>query len=348
MKTSFLLPSLLLPFFLLLISACQREEITIANDVSETFYVERNKASMRVLVEGNTASQAFLLFIHGGPGASAYLFNTDYISRNLEDKYALVYFDQRNAGASQGGANGEFLNLEEMTEDITAVIATLKHRYGDEIDVFMLGHSFGGLLSASFVTQEENQSLLSGWIVACGAHNYRLSDSLAREMLIRRGQEQIDNNIQVGKWQEIIDFAEPLPYDMSLEESNRLNGYSHQVETQFVDRRNSIQTVMKYPIPTTSVLLNSVYAASAPFNEDLLDTEFSSSLNRVTLPTLLLFGEHDFVCPQGLGEDIYARVETPEADKKLVVSPVSGHDIFYQDEVLFCNEISAFIDRNRE
>jgi pimeloyl-ACP methyl ester carboxylesterase len=192
------------------IFACQKEVITIGEDVSETFFVERKGASMRVLVEGNTASQAFILLIHGGPGASSYLFNTEYISNNLEDKYAVVYYDQRNAGASQGGANGEYLNLDEMTEDIKSVISTLKYRYGEMIDIYMLGHSFGGMLSASFVTQDDNQSLLSGWIVACGAHNYRLSDSLARDKLIKRGQEQIDKDIEVDTWREIIDFAQPL------------------------------------------------------------------------------------------------------------------------------------------
>jgi pimeloyl-ACP methyl ester carboxylesterase len=134
---------------------------------------------------------------------------------------------------------------------------------------------------------------------------------------------------------------------MSLEESNRLNGYSHQVETQFVERRNSIRTVMKFPIPTTSVLLNSVYSANAPLNENLLDTEFSSSLDKVSLPVLLLYGEHDFVCPKGLGEDIYDRVGTSQDEKRFIVSSKSGHDIFYQDEELFCSEISAFIESSR-
>src|SRR5690554_1828223 len=99
--------------FIIILSAvlcsCQKEQIEIGTDVSETFYVENQGASMRVLVEGNTASKTILLFVHGGPGSSAYFYNTDYISNHIEDKYAVAYWDQRNAGASQGNNNANRL-----------------------------------------------------------------------------------------------------------------------------------------------------------------------------------------------------------------------------------------------
>ena len=65
---------------LFLLASCQKEEIKIGKTVSETFYVQNAGASMRVLVEGNTASKAILLFVHGGPGSSSNFYNTDYIS----------------------------------------------------------------------------------------------------------------------------------------------------------------------------------------------------------------------------------------------------------------------------
>ena len=93
-----------IPFVILffVLTSCQKEKITIGTNVSETFYLDNNGASMRLLVEGNTASKTFLIFVHGGPGSSSYFYNTDYISQNIENKYAVVYWDQRNAGGSQG------------------------------------------------------------------------------------------------------------------------------------------------------------------------------------------------------------------------------------------------------
>src|ERR1035437_1694212 len=117
-------------FIVFVIISCQKEKITFGTNVSETFYLDNAGASMRLLVEGNTLSHIFLIFVHGGPGSSSYFYNTDYISQNIENKYAVVYWDQRNAGASQGNANGDHLNLPQMTDDLKKVIQLIKSRYG--------------------------------------------------------------------------------------------------------------------------------------------------------------------------------------------------------------------------
>ena len=129
---------IVLAFTVLVLTSCQKEKITIGTNVSETFYLDNAGASMRLLVEGNTLSRTFLIFVHGGPGSSSYFYNTDYISQNIEDKYAVVYWDQRNAGASQGNSNGNNLNLPQMTDDLKKVIQVLKSRYGQNIGVFIL------------------------------------------------------------------------------------------------------------------------------------------------------------------------------------------------------------------
>lgn len=342
------------PFILLIISlffifSCQKESITIGLNVSETFYVENEGASMRVLVEGNTESNTFLLFVHGGPGSTSFFFNTDYITNHIEDKYACVYWDERNAGASQGNLNGDNLNLNQMTDDLKSVIAALKYRYGKNVSVFILGHSFGGLLTSSFITTGNNQSMVKGWIFADGSHNYSMNDSITRQMLIDLGQQQIALNINTDKWAPIIEYCNQHIGNFSIEESNQLNTYAHDAETYFeeVKKINLLEIIkenaIKYDWPITSIIFNLKYTESANFNEDLANTEFSSTLYKVTTPTLVLFGKYDFICPSGLGENVYNNISTSE--KKIAISPISGHNIFYQDESFFCNEVNKFIEK---
>ena len=119
-------------FLVFILCTCQREKITIGENVTETFYLDNNGASMRILVEGNTSSHTFLIIVHGGPGTSSFIYNTEYIKQNIENKYAVVYWDQRNAGASQGNSNGDHLNLPQMTEDLKKVIQLVKIRYGQD------------------------------------------------------------------------------------------------------------------------------------------------------------------------------------------------------------------------
>jgi pimeloyl-ACP methyl ester carboxylesterase len=337
--------------FFCLITSCQKEVITIGTNVSETFYVENSGASMRVLVEGNTSGKVFVVFVHGGPGAGASLYDTDYIRKNIGESYAMVYWDERNAGASQGGANGKYLTLGQMTEDLKKVLQVIKARYGDDCSLFLMGHSFGGLLTASFMVSGNNQSMIKGWIFADGSHNYPLNDSLTREMLITNGEQQIALNKNVPQWEEIVAYCNQHAGNFSYEESKQLEDYAGDAETYFdevteVDlwaliRKNSV----KYDWPLTSMLVNYLYSTNADFNKELAKTEFSSSLNKVTVPVLILFGEFDFICPEGLGEDLYNRIGS--TDKKIVISPVSGHSIMLQDEVLFCNEVDSFVELHK-
>jgi pimeloyl-ACP methyl ester carboxylesterase len=331
--------------------SCQKEKITFGTNVSETFYLDNNKASMRVLVEGNTSSQVFLIFVHGGPGASYLFYNTDYISQNIENKYAVVYWDERNAGASQGNSNGQYLNLPQMTDDLKKAIQLIKNRYGQNSSVFVLGHSFGGLLTSSFITNDNNQSMVKGWIFVDGSHNYPLNDTLTRQMLLTIGQQQIALNKNTDKWEKIILYCNAHVGSFTKEESEQLSSYASDAET-YIDVVKKInilnlikENAVKYEWPLTSMLVNYLYSSNASFNEDLYKTEFSTSLHKVTIPTLLLFGKFDFICPSDLGMDILNRINTN--DKKMVISPISGHNMMFQDEVFFCKEVNDFIDLHK-
>lgn len=335
---------------ILFFSACQKENTTLSLNVSETFYVENKGASMRVLVEGNTTSKTILLFVHGGPGSSSYFYNTDYISANIEDKYAVAYWDQRNAGASQGNNNANDLNLQTMTEDLEKVIETLKYRYGKDISIFILGHSFGGILSASFLTKNSNQDLIKGWIICSGSHNYLLNDDLTRNKLINFAQQEIDLANYTNEWQEILDYCNALPTGiLSLEQANQLNSYASDAETYFSEVKpfpvfNIIKAnAIKQNYTITSTLLNSKFSQNADIQEELRTYNFSSKLYTITIPVMTLYGKYDFICPSELGDDIIDNVSS--VNKFSYILPSSGHVGMYQDQELFCERINTFINQ---
>ena len=334
----------------IIVSGCQKETITTGTNVSETFYLENKGAAMRILVEGNTASKTFLVIIHGGPGGGAYIYNTDYISKHIEDKYAVVYWDQRNAGASQGNNNGNNLTLSNMTDDLRKVIETIKARYGKDAGIFIMGHSFGGMIAADFMTSDSLQSMVKGWIMADASHNYSLNNRLTREMLLRIGREQIDANKNTEKWEPIISWCLAHPSINNLEEAQKLESFASDAEKLFpgvkhVGFSDFTGLIVKEDWAVTSFLFNYLYSKHADINEDLEKTGFSDLLYKINRPTLLLWGEYDFVCPQGLGTEIFNRIDTNE--KQFVVSSKAGHAIMFQDPEFFCDNINEFISRYR-
>jgi pimeloyl-ACP methyl ester carboxylesterase len=336
---------------LLLFAGCQKESILISTNTSEVFYVANEGASMRVAVQGNTASSIFILIIHGGPGVSSYFYDTKYITDHLEDKYAMVYWDQRNAGAAQGTTNGKDLHLGIMVEDLKKVIEVLKYRYGQDISVFLVGHSFGGLIAADFVTTPGYQQLIKGLINVDGSHNYPLNDTLTRQMLLSYGQREISLKRKELKWQPIVGYCLTHQGNFTEDESMQLEKYAGDAENlvDSVKKVHITRFVLKYSItdsyPLTAILSNLLYSEDSNFNKELAVTEFSSLLNTVTIPVLVLWGKYDFTCPLPLGEDFYNRVHS--TDKKFVISPVSGHNMILQDKKLFCDEVSVFVSTHK-
>ena len=329
------------------ILSCQKEDIKIGVNVSETFYVQNEGASMRVLVEGNTQSKAILLFVHGGPGSSSYFYNTDYISQNIEDKYAVAYWDQRNAGASQGSNNGDNLKLKTMTSDLEKVIAVLKYRYGSDQSIFILGHSWGGMLSASFLTKANNQNKVKGWIMCSGSHNYPLNNTLSKQGLISFANQQIPLQKHVSEWTEILNYCNSLPVNLSLEQANKLNTYAANTESYFDEvkpfpltetiKANAI--AQNYAI--TSAFLNLKYSQNASINEELAQYELSSKLSIITIPVLTMYGKFDLICPPGLGDDVFNNISS--VNKSQIILPNSSHVGMYQDQEIFCAEVNKFI-----
>ena len=336
---------------LLLVAGCQKEKISVSENVSDVFYLENEGASMRLLVEGNTAGKTFIIIIHGGPGAGSYIYNTDYISSNIENKYAMVYWDQRNAGASQGNCNGDRLNLDQIVDDLKKVVQLLKFRYGQDISLFLLGHSFGGLIATNFLIRPGYQDMIKGFINLDGSHDYPLNNTLTRQMLLRVGYEQVSMNRNVEKWEPIISYCENHTGNFTFEESMQMQTYASDAET-YIDsvRQVSIPLqVLKYSIsdyyPLTSMLSNLLYSEDADINLEISKLSFSESLHKISIPVLILWGKYDFICPQALGEDYYNRISSVE--KKIVISPSSGHNVFLQDEKLFCDELNTFVMKYR-
>jgi pimeloyl-ACP methyl ester carboxylesterase len=336
---------------MLIFSGCQKENISFSDNASEVFYVENAGASMRVMVDGNTLSNTFIIIIHGGPGASAYLYDTKYINQNLGNKYAMVYWDQRNAGASQGSSNGGNLHLGQMVDDLKKVIDVLRFRYGQGISIFLVGHSFGGMIAADFVTNPDLQNMIRGLVNVDGSHNYPLNDTLTREMLISTGQYEVSKNRNTDSWDPIINYCKAHKGNFSFEESQQLESYGVEAE-KYID---SVKTysifneILKYAIsgnyPLTAMASNLIFSDDSNFNNELAITAFSNALPNVTIPVLLLWGKYDFVCPPSLGKDFFDRIRSTE--KKMVISPISGHNMIFQDKKLFCDEVSLFVSKYR-
>ena len=330
--------------------SCQQEQISIGTSINDNFYLQNKGVSMPVRVFGNTKSNTFMMIIHGGPGGDAIVYRDEYIKQNVENQCAVVYWDQRNAGASQGGANGNYFKLENFIDDFEKVILLLKQRYGKDISIFVNGHSWGGYLTPAFLSTKNNQELVKGWIQTDGAHNFTLLNKFSKQMLLDKAKIEIAANKNVAKWTETSNYCNGLTLPLDVYQWNDFNKIGVQamdVTTEIQYRGDKPTPLPRYldnNAPLTAIFLNLIYN---PVTINMIKDTYTKApinLSVIKIPTLLLFGKYDYICPPQLADDIENTIQSKY--RKKVIFQKSGHSpMIGIEEPEYWTEIMQFINK---
>jgi proline iminopeptidase len=336
---------LALSLIIISFASCTQEN----TDTYERFFFRTSDgADLAVEVDGNRNSNVFILLLHGGPGGSGFEYNTGEYSEKLEQDYAIVYLDQRGQGASQGSYDLEQLTLQRFADDVYDLTLFLKQKYGQDISVFVMGHSWGGTTGTYAMLNTDIQNEIKGWIEVAGAHDIPLLYIESIKLFLEVGNAEIAAGNNVSDWQEIVDYAASLDTNnISDEESGQLNSYGFKAEgllSQVVtpDGENvPSHGLFTSPIMTLSAYLSSNLTANV-INVETEKTAMTNELYKINIPTLLLWGKYDFVVPPALGESAYNKISS--TDKKLVLFDFSGHSPMDSESAKFVDEVKTFVE----
>lgn len=332
--------------------ACAKE-VELTTEQSDLLYIRNKGADMPAYVYGNAASKVFIILVHGGPGGNGLEYRVGDYATDLEADYAMVYWDQRGQGMSHGSYTTAEITVATMAEDLFVLVKSLKYRYGDDISVFLLGHSWGGMLGTAYMVNPTYQNEVKGWIESNGAHDIPLLNRTAIKMFIEMGQQQIGQGVAVSDWQEMVDFAMSVDTNnITDEQSSEINEFGFKAESihseVFEGTISSESSVFQQFFfdptnPLTSYLIGNHTAYM--LNDEVESTSLTDQLHNITKPTLLIWGKYDFVVPPALGYSAYDRISS--SDKELIILEHSGHSPMDNEPEPYVNAIKLFIERNR-
>lgn len=326
--------------------ACTPEETS----TYERFFFRNDGADLAVEVNGNIQSGVFILLLHGGPGGHGFEYNTGAFTEDMETDYAMVYLDQRGQGASQGNYAPEDVSLQKFSDDIYALSQFLKQKYGEDISLFLMGHSWGGTTGTHALLNTDVQDELNGWIEVAGAHDIPLLYKESIDMFIRIGTREIARFNNVRDWTDIIAYAAGVNRNnVSDEEAGVLNSYGFEAEALIEEIAEGEFGTASHGLFTSPVAsLASLFSATATASAINAETESASMTDRlgeITIPSAFLWGEYDFVVPPALGESAFERVGTDE--KRLIIFEQSGHSPMDNEPELFTQAVQQFIETYR-
>ncbi|MEZ4825004.1 MAG: alpha/beta hydrolase [Bacteroidia bacterium] len=338
-------PIILLCLVIPLAFSCVQETPGVLN---ETIYVRHEGADMPAYVHGNASEKVFILVVHGA-GSFGLAFRSGTFTSELEKRYAVVYWDQRGQSMSQGHYSKPEDIISLMADDMMALVQVLRFKYGEDIKLFVLGHSWGGALSATALIDPVNQSLITGWIEMDGAHDFRLAGTARRRLILNTAAEQIALGNQPEAWEEIqttVTGLDSLPGDdyremlRQAQQAVRLLVEDDQAEPSAISSEELSRTVFENNPITWKVsdLFNKpfIYARD-------IDYSVSDQLAQIRIPSLLLWGKYDISVPPTVGYDAYRRLSS--SDKKLVIFDRSVHHPYDTEKDLFAAEVIDFVER---
>jgi len=314
------------------------------------FYLQNKGAIMPVWVTGNKQSEVFVIFIGGGPGYTSMdipLFNA-FIE--LQNNYTLVSWDQRGCGLSQGNARPDSLTLNQFVEDLEKLIVLIRHKYNNPT-IFLMGHSWGGMLGTALLNNPINQVNISGWIDVSGLKNPARDMMFFIEWVIEMAEEQINLGIDVNYWNnEIAWYNSKVPqmtYDVWLDiniwerhsrNANKLNFDIYDPSVVFPS-----MSTFTSPFPLFH-FLNDIYIGKN-MAQNLWGLNVLSEIGNIKIPSLILGGKHDGNIPIKIANETYEEIGSD--NKYLYIFENSAHMSFLEEPELFVQRVKTFIEKYR-
>ena len=255
-------------------------------------------------------SQPVVFLIHGGPGADHTSYRPTFSA--LSNKMQLVYFDHRGQGRSARGPK-ETYTLENNVEDMEAL-----RQYLGLDKIVVLGSSYGGMVALSYaVRYSQNVSHLI--VIATVADSRFLTR--AQEILAKRGTEA-QKEIAQRLW------------DGTFENEDQLREYFRVMMPMY-----SLTYDPNSRQEASNLTILSPDAINVAFGGFLRSYNVLSELHKITSPTLVIGGRHDWICPPEFSQEIAK--EIPNADLRIFEN--SGHLIRVDEPEALRDVIAGFL-----
>lgn len=282
-----------------------------------------------VLLRGEDHTAPLLVFVHGGPGASATPFLRTY-NAVLEEDFLVVYWDQRGAAKSyHSDLDTAEMNIARMTADLGELIDLLLAEFNQD-QVLLVGHSWGTILALEHAATRPET--VAAYISVSQTTNQLESDTEGYRWALE--QARTANNESA-----ITDLEAIGPPPYTIEEFITQRRYVNLLGGGLVEPQSDLQLLQ------TALATDEFSWADAPsfvrgtgFSGRSLWAEQQSydahqRHSGLEVPIYLIYGRHDKIISPPLGTAYFSTLETPH--KELIWFEESAHSPLFEEPEKF-------------
>lgn len=267
-------------------------------------YYIKVEQNVNIYVEDvNPEGKKTLLFIHGWP-ANHNLFEYQF-NQLPKMGYRCIGIDLRGFGNSDKPFNG--YSYDRLSDDIRCVVNELKLQ-----NFVLCGHSVGGAIAIRYMARHNGYGVRKLALFAAAAPSF-----------VKRPN---------------------FPYGLPIDAVNKI------IDDTYNDRPKMLEDFgYKFFFQNTTrpfsdwffnLGLQAAGWSTAKVAISLRDETLFDDLGKINVPTLILHGVHDSICPFQLG----IIQKNAIRNSKLVPFQNSGHGLFWEERKKFNNELAQFIE----
>lgn len=253
-----------------------------------------------------------MILVPGGPGGNHTVY-LPLVSKLLP--YAdLILFDPRACGRSELD-DEKHCRIEDYIEDIEAI-----RQHFDVKKIILLGGSYGSMASLGYAIKYQHH--LDKLILLAGAPSYKFLET-AKENLDKKGTKQ---QIKVAQklWNGSFNSAQEFSQFYSI--------MAPLYSTKPKDTPPTTSSGVPYNIKVTNL----------GFNDFLRTFNYENELQNITHPTLIIWGEDDWINDVRYAELIASKIRNPT----LHILKDCGHFAEEDQPELFFEAINDFFKSN--
>jgi len=338
--------------------------------VHESGYIEIGGIPQWVQIRGDDAENPVLLFLHGGPGASA--IELGAVWRQWEKDFTIVHWDQRGAGRTfkkNGSHLGELMTIQQMANDGLQLVEFLCGRLRAR-RIILVGHSWGSVIGIRMIRTKPD--LFSAFVGAAQITNTRRNGALRYQKLVAALQTQgnakaVRRLEQIGpppygpehsKWAVFnsLSALERHAYNHRERDLRSFSGFRHYFLALASRITLALIAIMPATITGCYLAFSTVQALAALLSADQRGSRFSwqqiiisngefehidlpSTDLKFEVPIFFFSGTHDQLTPIEFAEEYLGLLDAPH--KELVRFERRGHFFLFNASGKFFAELSC-------
>jgi proline iminopeptidase len=269
------------------------------------------------------AADPAVVFLHGGPGYNAYLFEATAAEALAQRGFRVIVFDQRGCGRSTSGTDPAY-DFTEAVADLDGVLARFEVRRA-----VLLGQGFGGTLGLVYAEQRSERVAALGWIGTPLSYPamFRTVMAAAREVYAQQDPAQL-------RFLDMLEQADRGAYDYA-----------------YYTQQHAVAVGLLRPAQPTEAARRLYQAAAAGLDGSLLQQSrrdplrgFLATTRYTTLdfgeraldvaarvPLLALYGAED----RQFDDRHLDRIRRTAGDARFVRVPAAAHNVYADNRPAF-------------